>query len=320
MIFRRVVLMIAVILGSRAAWAQQPAYYAPADSRVSAESGTTAMPNPTSSTFSDAAILQSTAPGGIVATEPSRSRFAAASTGYDSAAVTPERVTESSWYTRADYFHWNERLDGMDFVNEYGLLTTLGYMHRFGPERVRVEMFGGEMNYKGFGQFDDGTLDPLSSKTNYLGARAEYDLLLEPDWASWATFFLGVGTRFWFRDIKDGISQGGYLITGYEEFWWHVYPYLGFEKRRVPTSGTEFYWSGRIGMTPLNFERVSYFDVTLHPRTGITGQLEVGLRNQNCFAAAYFEGATWHESLEVEGSLQPNSQMTTFGLKAGFCF
>ncbi len=40
------------------------------------------------------------------------------------------RLIESTWYTRVDYFHWNESSDGMDFVNEYGTLITLGYMRR----------------------------------------------------------------------------------------------------------------------------------------------------------------------------------------------
>ncbi len=35
-----------------------------------------------------------------------------------------ERFRESSWYTRIDYFHWNERLDDADFVNEYGTPVT----------------------------------------------------------------------------------------------------------------------------------------------------------------------------------------------------
>ena len=232
----------------------------------------------------------------------------------------PERTIESSWYTRVDYFHWNERLDGMDFVNEDGPLITLGYVRRVGPERFRLEVFGGTMHYKGYGQFPDGSLDPLSSDTDYLGMRGEYDLLIEPDMTPQISYFIGVGTRFWVRDIKDGVSQGGYYIGGYEELWWGLYPYLGFEKRRIPSSDMEFYWSGRIGCTPLNFERVGYFDVTLHPRTGVTGQLEAGLRNRHFTLSAFFEGTTWGQSPEVDGVLQPKSQMTTVGMRSGFCF
>jgi hypothetical protein len=289
----RAVLAIALVMGSSAAWAQELPSSVPAgDPMVAGQVGTVSPPS----------SVPLTSPGTV------------------SVPALPERWIESSWYTRVDYFHWNERIGGMDFVNEYGPLVTLGYVRRSGPERFRLELFGGSMHYKGFGQFEDGTLDPLSSSTDYLGMRGEYDLLLEPDWLPQVSFLAGIGTRFWFRDINDGISQSGFLITGYEEAWWTIYPYFGMEKRRVPTNGTEFYWAARIGCTPLNFERISDFGATLHPRTGITGQAEAGLRNQRFYLSAFFEDWTWAQSPISHDLLQPRSQMMLVGLKTGFTF
>src|SRR5207302_3133733 len=92
-----------------------------------------------------------------------------------------DRLNESTWYTRQEYFHWNERFDHADFVNEYGLLTTLGYQKRLGIERFRGELFAGTMRYVGGVQFDDGTSEPLTSQTGYLGLGGEYDLMIEPE-------------------------------------------------------------------------------------------------------------------------------------------
>src|SRR5262245_56773807 len=69
------------------------------------------------------------------------------------AAVRPEtlvpatacRPCASTWYTRQEYFHWNERFQSVDLVNETGLLMTLGYQRRSGVERFRGELFGGTM-------------------------------------------------------------------------------------------------------------------------------------------------------------------------------
>jgi len=236
------------------------------------------------------------------------------------APALAERLTESTWYTRIDYFHWNERLDGADFVNEDGPLVTLGYTRRVGPERFRIELFGGDVNYDGAAQFDDGTLDPLSSKTGYLGTRAEYDLLLEPDWPSRLSFLVGVGTRFWFRDLRDGVSQAGYAVSGYQETWWTIYPYLGLETRRDPQGGPEFFYSGRIGATAVTYEHATYGDAVLRPKPDLTGQLEGGLRSRHLHLSAFFEGMAWRQSSMARGALQPRSQMYTIGLKTGFTF
>jgi hypothetical protein len=245
---------------------------------------------------------------------------------HEAAPVGPERFTESTWYTRVDYFHWNERLDGTDFVNEFGVLPTVGYQRRVGPERFRFELFGSTLfgptvHYKGAAMFDDGSSEPLSSTTNLLGVRGEIDLLFEPEIWPQISFFLGLGTRFWVRDLKDGFSSITLSpVTGYQETWWTIYPYLGVEKRRVLSDGLEFYGSGRIGCTAVTYQRVSYFDVTLYPKAGLTGQLEAGLRSRRLLLAAFFEAFAWSQSEIVRDTLQPNSRMYTIGLKTGFSF
>ncbi len=236
------------------------------------------------------------------------------------APVLVERLTESTWYTRIDYFHWNERIDGADFVNEEGPLVTLGYTRRNGPERFRVELFGGDVHYDGGAQYDDGTTEPLTNTTGYLGTRAEYDLLLEPDWRSRLSFLVGVGTRFWFRDLRDGVTQSGLAVSGYQETWWTIYPYLGLETRRSPQGDPEFFYAGRLGATAVTYEHSTWGDAVLHPKPDLTGQLEGGFRSRHVHLSAFFEGMAWRQSAVARGALQPRSQMYTIGLKTGFSF
>jgi len=234
--------------------------------------------------------------------------------------VLNDRFLESTWYTRVDYFHWNERLAGQDFVNEDGPLVTLGYLRRIGIERFRVELFGGDVHYGADIEFDDGTSEPLASTTGYLGVRGEYDLLLQPDWWPRASFLVGLGTRLWVRDLRDETLPSGVPVVGYQETWWTIYPYLGIETRCAPGEATGLYGSARIGCTPLTYEHVTLFDVRLHPRTGVTGQLECGWRGRRLHLAGFFEAMTWAQSGAVRGVLQPESRLFTLGLKTGFSF
>jgi hypothetical protein len=257
---------------------------------------------------------------GVYGSDLPRSASTASPDNNTYASLFGTRLVESTWYTREEYFHWNERFDGADFVNEYGLLLTLGYQRRVGAERCRAELSGGTMHYVGGAQFDDGTTEPLISKTGYLGVRGEYDFLIEPDWLPKASLLLGVGTRFWFRDLRDGMTDSGVPVIGYQEMWWTIYPYLGVETRRILDSGPEFFVSSRIGCTALTYEHATFFDAVLYPKADITGQVEAGVRGKHFFCSAISEVFTWRQSAIARGALQPASTLFTVGLKAGASF
>jgi hypothetical protein len=238
------------------------------------------------------------------------------------APAPTEIPISSTWYFRQESFHWNERIGSEDFVNEYGPLSTLGYARRYGIERYRLEMFGGTMAYYGGAQFPDGTVEPYNQSfgTNYLGFRGEYDLLIEP--ASWERIrmLLGVGTRFWFRDLRDAVTPSGADVMGYQETWWTFYPYFGLETKETEGPGPQFYGSSRIGFTPLTYQYATYFDTTAYPRCGLTGQAELGVRFRKFSLAAYLELMTWGASAMGRDSYQPASEMFTFGGKLGYTF
>jgi hypothetical protein len=269
------------------------------------------------------APLTTTAAGTTVFAEPHPQAL-----HYGSTYVAPtapavpvsDRLTESSWYTRADYFRWKERLDGADFVTEDGVLWTLGYVRRVGPERFRGELFGNSVDYSGGAQSLSGSVIPLESHTNYLGIRGEIDLLLEPDMWPAVTFVGGIGTRFWFRELPDVTLPSGATVFGYEETWWTIYPYIGIETTRVPDSGPELYAAGRVGFTAITHEQANALHVVLYPKLGAVALVEAGIRGQNFFLSAVAETMKWNESDESRGWLQPASRMITVGLKTGVTF
>jgi len=240
---------------------------------------------------------------------------------------------ESTWYYRLDSFFWNERSGGVDFVNEYGPISTLGYVHRSGVERFRAELFGGTVAYDGAAQVFDqqGNEQDIpyhqSFGTNYFGCRGEYDLLIEPAAWSKARLLCGVGTRFWIRDLQDIVLPSNILVSGYQEAWWTFYPYVGVETKTSDEPGLQFFGSARVGITPLTVQYATLLDSNylragnvVYPRCGMTGQMELGVRFQKFTASAFLEGFTWGESAVVGDSYQPASRMLTLGGKIGYTF
>lgn len=320
----RLLLFVAAILVNYTAWAgEEDNPYATVQGGYSPASGVGAAAtgfSPAPASVGSGVSLAEAAHAGGGMDYPQRPGTTSPYLRTETLAGIGERLHESSWYTREEYFHWNERFGGEDFVNEYGLMLTLGYVKRIGQERFRAELFGGTLDYVGGAQFNDGSTEPLWSKTGYLGVRGEYELLFEPDWLPRTSLLLGVGTRFWFRDLRDGVTPSGYDVTGYQETWWTIYPYLGVETRRSLQSGPELYSSARIGCTAITYEHVSWYDAVLYPKCGITGQAEVGLRGDHFFCAVFSEAMTWGESDVARGLLQPTSSFVTVGLKAGLSF
>ena len=211
-----------------------------------------------------------------------------------------DRTIESTWYFRQETFHWNERLGGADFVNEYGPLSTLGYQHRSGIERFRFEIFGGTEAYYGAAQSDDGTTYPYnqSNGTNYIGLRGEYELLIEPAVWPQIRFVLGIGTRFWLRDLQDLTGPDGTIyVSGYQETWWTIYPYIGVQTREPNDTGFHWIGSARVGLTAFTYQYADFIDLynyplnsdtVLYPRCGVTAQLKLGVQVPRVFARSLF--------------------------------
>jgi hypothetical protein len=239
------------------------------------------------------------------------------------AAAQPQSACPlpATWYTRIDYFHWNEKILSMDFVNESGALFTVGYQRQVGIERFRGELFGGVVDYEGFGQFGNGGLDPLASNTGYLGLRGEYELVLAPAaWERHLEFLAGFGSRFWIRDLHDGTADDGSPVFGYQETWWTFYPYLGLQTNSTLSSGLDFYTESRVGATVLTYDFASIGDRPMWPTPGLMANVEIGLRGSCFYAAARAEVMRWEDSPIVQDAYQPRATLYTLGGRFGVMF
>jgi len=244
--------------------------------------------------------------------------------------IVEQRPIESTWYYRFDSFLWNERVGGADVVNESGPVSTVGYMRRNGPERFRLEVFGGTVAYDGNAQYQDTSgnwvMEPYhqSSGTDYLGCRGEYDLLIEPSSWSHARLLFGVGTRFWIRDLHDGFTPSGMPVGGYQETWWTFYPYVGLETKLLEQPGLQWFGSARFGLTPFTYQNASGdgtdLSMPVYPKCGVTAQAELGVAYRRFTASAFTEVMTWGESDVVRDSFQPDSRMFTVGGRLSYSF
>ena len=75
----------------------------------------------------------------------------------------------------------------------------------------------------------------------------------------------------------------------------------------------------------MTYQYATWGGVALYPKTGLTGQLECGLRGRSVFVSVFTEVFSWGRSDVVENFLhedflQPDSRQFTIGLKTGFCF
>jgi hypothetical protein len=235
-------------------------------------------------------------------------------------AIFPVDRPQGSWYAREEYYHWNERIGGEDFVNEDGAMTTLGYSRQFGFERFRVEVFGGTVHYAGYDQTPTSLIS-MSSNTGYLGVRGEYEMVFAPAvWDGRLALLAGGGTRFWIRDLHDGSDNQGNPVSGYQESWWTMYPYIGLQTHMQLGNDLELYTESRAGTTILTYQFVSLNYRPLWPEPGVYANTEIGLRGARYFLAARAEVMSWSPSSLVQGSYQPNSIMYTVGGRFGFTF
>ena len=161
----------------------------------------------------------------------------------------------------------------------------------------------------------------MASNTGYLGLRGEYEMVLAPAaWEGRMALLLGLGTRFWIRDLHDGSDSQGNPVMGYQETWWTMYPYVGLESHRQLGSDLELYSESRVGTTAMTYEFASINYRPLWPKLGVMANSELGLRGSRFFLAARVEVMSWSPSSVVQDSYQPNSVMVTAGGRLGFMF
>ena len=227
-------------------------------------------------------------------------------------------IGKNLWYARVDYYEWRESIDSVRLLRETGPLVTIGFFHRDEVSRFRAEIFGGRVDYDGHTM--DGEL--LETNTDYIGFRAQCDLIWPLRTDAGTGFLVGLGTRLWNRNLADSQTASGVEVIGYNETWWTVYPYVGLESRQPMGTASELFATLIFGYTAFTHESVPEFDVILYPKMGPMIQAECGIQGQWISVSAFFEVMQWYTS-DTQGPMftfQPESVMVTVGLNAGVRF
>ena len=155
-------------------------------------------------------------------------------------------------------------------------------------------------------------------------------MLIEPAVWPQIRFVLGIGTRFWLRDLQDLTGPDGTIyVSGYQETWWTIYPYIGVQTREPNDTGFHWIGSARVGLTAFTYQYADFIDLynyplnsdtVLYPRCGVTAQLKLGAKFQGFSLEAYSEIMTWGRFGRGPRGSQPASTMLTMGGQLSYTF
>ncbi|SNB44650.1 hypothetical protein [Geobacter sp. DSM 9736] len=191
---------------------------------------------------------------------------------------------ETRVYVKPGYFTWNEKIDGNDFVNEKGLITSVGVTHSHSIAAVfnlreTFEVWGGSVDYDGH---DVTNTRPIHTDTIYLGTRTELDAAFDLPMAGGLTVapLAGAGHKFWIR-------------TRSSEDWNMLYGRLGGSAKLDTATAT---FSVKAGVTVpfytrnhVNLNASGFDDVVTRPKG-----------RPAPFAEAGVESGSWSISLGYE--------------------
>lgn len=248
--------------------------------------------------------------------------------GKAGASRTLVGIDELTVYTFIQNFIWKEFVDERLFVKENGTQYGAGVMLRVDLTeglifQAKGELFKGDVDYDGVAQFDDGSSVPLKSKVGYFGAKMEGDM-------GWRFFpsesvsvepFLGLGYRWWQRDIPSSYVDGNPVI-GYIEEWDTLYGRSGLRAGYFLSDRTRLF--AEVGAKwPLNNNSRADLGTgssLLKPGKERSAFGEIGVRRDRIRASLYYEGFRFSESPAVNYALQPKSKSDIFGIMIGWCF
>lgn len=262
--------------------------------------------------------------------------------GFITAAAPAFAGGEPEVYVGYESFTWKEFDDfNGRLLKESGPRYEVGfaYSHEF-PDHItlkpRIEVFGGDVDYKGQACDIFGNCVPDNTTTRYVGYKFEFDLggkirtsktfALEP--------FAGIGFRYWARDIKDSILPDGTFVVGYTEHWTTLYGRLGLRgdlyfarKSRV------FFEAGaKLPISTSNYindPNVSYQSITLKPGNQTSFFAEVGVKLHVFKISAFYDSMRFKKSpivyendpfFGLVGFLQPKSTSDIYGVRVGAAF
>jgi hypothetical protein len=231
-------------------------------------------------------------------------------------------------------FDWQEyNTDGTKLLSESGNLIGLSLAHIDVYEGWRgygVELggYGGTVDYDG--QTMGGTA--VQSESEYFGLYVTGDVLgrVMLSKKSWINGFLGLGIKWWQRDIKsvDDVS------LGYEEEWMNIYGRVGLGAACLLGKGIGAFIKGGWKIPVETTERIDLSEygivaVDLEPEQRISPFIETGLSWKALFLSVCYDTLEFNRSdsesrlvysspyiYEIE-FYQPESEAKTLSLMVG---
>ena len=227
---------------------------------------------------------------------------------------------------RLQHFTWEE-FDAQDnrLLEESGLIIGGLYegerfQGNFGS-RIGFEVFGGSVNYDGQTQAGDKT----KTDTAYFGIAGSWDLVPVTTLPSGSHLkaYLGLGSRFWMRNIRHGTTESGETALGYTEYWTSFHGRLGVGADWPVAPDTELFTDLvlRIPIFAHNTVDLGNFgagSVTVEPDEQPAVTMRAGMRRQSLLVSVEYEALRFEASDPVRGLLQPRSEANLFSLIIGF--
>ena len=252
-------------------------------------------------------------------------------------------------------YRWVEDLGSRDDVKEFGPVLQLGgYVSGFpyisgSPSAAALTLRGDVRLLVGRVEFDTfnqdlltGVLTPAKTHTSYIGFTQEGSVgLRQGGEGGYLEPFLGLGYRWWWRDVGSD--------TGYPEYYRLIYGRIGMRTEHGLSQTLKFRTT--FSIDPLLWAReqidltdFAYLDDRFAPAVLVEGQrvtvrngrrsgwtLEAGLRQGSLDVAGYWHAVRLKESNRVicydsvqplarRECWQPHSNQDIFGLRVGVAF
>jgi hypothetical protein len=234
-------------------------------------------------------------------------------------------------YLRVESFTWKENgILGERPVKESGPRFGLGFTDyrvlRNGLSlRPCFELFGGSVDY------DGATLqgEPFISETYYFGLKGRLDVGYPMGGAKAFEPFMGIGARYWTRDIQDSTTALGAPALGHREEWLTLYGRIGIRlmTRFERGSVVRFEIGAQRSLSNNNVyhfsDNTNESDRSFDPGNKTSFFTEAGFHNGRYSMSLFYETLRFKETIPEHDSnlglylYQPRVEMVTYGIKVG---
>lgn len=231
---------------------------------------------------------------------------------------------------RIEDYKWAEFSDDGDkLLEEAGFLYTIAYdlevLNKLIGWRNGGSLFLGQVDYDG--QTWKGL--PVKTDVLYIGTKIYLDAVPNYRFDSGLLVkgFIGIGGRWWFRDIDSTRTATGAPVSGSEEWWWCVFGRLGAGVEYPVSKELEIFTEAGLKV-PIYARNYANFFVTNSPSASLEPDQEVsafgniGLRWKNVSVKFAYDSLRFGRSDKVDSGTfelyQPKSKADIYSLEVSW--